>query len=176
MLLSAGTSALVYSVDNKNLSGGKFWAGFGATVAVNAAVAGISGGLGSYVLSETRVASMARCATRLASKMQLGAETAPKIMTFAAQLAVKGVISGVASMSDQIATNEIDQHILGQSTGAFNGVGKAFGEGFGSAVASGVGKSLFTYAKPKLFPIEQFENVHDGQGGFAKFFSKDYHP
>ncbi|KAK0385313.1 hypothetical protein NLU13_7789 [Sarocladium strictum] len=143
-LASGGIAGIKYSFDHKNERGGKFWAGYGATVIVNAAVGAAAGALGA-VASPARLVS---ATGRLSQGASWGlSHSTVNFVGKAAAVGSKALIGATSSLVNTVTHNAVESSIYGQDVGLFDGAGMAaltgaFLGGGGAAVSS---KSV-TYA------------------------------
>ncbi|KZZ91817.1 Rhs repeat-associated core [Moelleriella libera RCEF 2490] len=131
-LFSGGVAGMKYSIDHRNQRGGKFWAGYGATVGINAGIGFATGALGAVASS----AAMASATGRLsqAAGWSLGSTT-ETLFAKAATVGARALVDGTGSLLQTVAGNAVENKFHGAHYGLFEGAGKAFGMG---AVSGGV--------------------------------------
>ncbi|PPJ58803.1 hypothetical protein CBER1_08238 [Cercospora berteroae] len=134
-LASGGVAGIFYSANHRDeQDAGKFWAGFGTTVAVNAAIGAATGGAGAFA-------------------------GPAKVASTGARMLIKGAIGGTTSVLSKAAERGTENLFYGQHHNLFEGAAKNFIIGFGIGAAVGAkGPSKPTSdSTNKLVGINKFE-------------------
>ncbi|GIZ44529.1 hypothetical protein CKM354_000772500 [Cercospora kikuchii] len=133
-LASGGIAGIFYSVKHKDENdAGKFWKGFGTTVAINAAIGAATGAAGAFA-GPARVASTG------------------------ARMLIKGAIGGTASVLTKAAERGTENLFYGTHHNLFEGAAKSFLTGFAVGAIFGASSGKPTNNSPnKLVGINKFE-------------------
>ena len=185
-LLGAGLNGVVYSATHREDSGGRFWGGYVADIAVGAAIGAVTAGL-----SAGPVASIAEQATlRYLSTVAQNTITTQLVIALirGGIYAVAGAALGATGdATNQFSGNLIDRYIVGRDVGLGEGVGRAALTGFiGGAVAGaaqGAAESIFAQVRFGGFRANPGEATElssltsDGRwsGGGAQFAAPTFH-
>ncbi|GAD94323.1 RHS Repeat protein [Paecilomyces variotii No. 5] len=143
-LISGGLAAVQYSWENRDeKDAGKFWAGYGATVAVSFITGAASGAFGYYISSS---ASLTTSCSRLFARGAVEAINKPgKILATFIIVASKALVSGFAGAVVQMGQNLIQRDIYGAKVGLWDGVGSAGLTGLRNGALFAVGTSYWTW-------------------------------
>ncbi|KAK7699633.1 hypothetical protein SLS64_011587 [Diaporthe eres] len=143
-LASGGIAGITYSFDHQNERGGKFWAGYAATVIVNAAVGAAAGYLGA-VATPARLVS---ATGRLSQGASWGlSNSAVNFVGKAAAVGSNSLVGATSALVKTVAHNAVENIVYGAGNGLFDGAGTAALTGglAGAASAAWSARSV-TYA------------------------------
>ncbi|KAJ9371863.1 hypothetical protein DTO282F9_3172 [Paecilomyces variotii] len=143
-LFSGGLAAVQYSWENRDeKDSGKFWAGYGATLAVSLITGAASGAFGAYISSS---ASLTTSCSRLFAKGAVEAINKPgKILATFVIVASKTLVSGLTGAVVQMGKNLVQREIYGAKVGLWDGVGYAGLIGLRNGALSALGNSYWTW-------------------------------
>ncbi|KAL1860900.1 hypothetical protein Plec18170_001414 [Paecilomyces lecythidis] len=143
-LISGGLAAVQYSWENRDeKDAGKFWAGYGATLAVSFITGAASGAFGAYISSS---ASLTTSCSRLFARGAIEAVNKPgKILATFVIVASKALVSGLTGAVVQMGQNLIQRDIYGAKVGLWDGVGSAGLIGLRNGALFAVGTSYWTW-------------------------------
>lgn len=115
-MFSGGLAAVQYSWENRDeKDSGKFWAGYGATLAVSLITGAASGAFGAYISSS---ASLTTSCSRLFAKGAVEAINKPgKILATFVIVASKTLVSGLTGAVVQMGKNLVQREIYGAKVG-----------------------------------------------------------
>ncbi|KAF5013307.1 hypothetical protein FDECE_686 [Fusarium decemcellulare] len=135
---AGGLAGITYSIDNRNEEDtGKFWGGFGTTVAVNALIGGATGALGAVATPARAMAATGRLASKI------GLDLAPKTISVVGKLASiggKALLGGTASVLMKATERSVSNTFYGTSHDLFADAGSNFATGaFVGAIVGAIG-------------------------------------
>jgi RHS repeat-associated protein len=146
-LLGAGLNSTIYSATHTSESGGKFWGGWAADVAVGALIGGITGG------AFAGLGSAAESAT---------ANIASRWGQFGVRAAIYGIggaaVAGPTDAFNQYMSNVIDRNIVGKDVDLDEGVLRAFYTGLAVGGVAGIlqaGAEARMLGLPRQAPAEE---------------------
>ncbi|KAJ5972118.1 uncharacterized protein N7479_002036 [Penicillium vulpinum] len=143
-LMSGGLAAVQYSWEHREeQDAGKFWAGYGATLAISFATGAASGAFGAYISSS---ASLTTSCSRLFAKGAVEVINKPgKILATFIIVGSKALVSGITGAIVQMGQNLIQRDIYGAKVGLWDGVGSAFATGLRNGAVIALGSSYWTW-------------------------------
>ncbi|KAK1993465.1 hypothetical protein LX36DRAFT_703485 [Colletotrichum falcatum] len=119
-LASGGVAGIRYSFDHSSERGGRFWAGYGATVVVNAAIGAAAGYLGAVASPARLVSATGRLSQ--GAGWGLGHSTV-NLVGKAAAVGSKGLVGATSSLLSTVAHNAVEDTVYGAHHGLFEGAG-----------------------------------------------------
>ncbi|KAF5566667.1 virulence plasmid b [Fusarium phyllophilum] len=124
---AGGLAGITYSIDHHSEEDtGKFWGGFGTTVAINALIGGATGALGAVATPARAIAGTGR----LVSKM--GLDLAPKTISLVGKLVSvggKALLGGTASVLTKATERSVSNMFYGTNYDLFADAGSTFASG-----------------------------------------------
>ncbi|KAJ5203826.1 uncharacterized protein N7498_004705 [Penicillium cinerascens] len=143
-LISGGLAAVQYSWEHREeKDAGKFWAGYGATLAVSFATGAASGAFGAYISSS---ASLTTSCSRVFAKGAVEVINKPgKILATFVIVASKALVSGLTGAIVQMGQNLIQRDIYGAKVGLWDGVGSAGLTGLRNGALTALSTAYWTW-------------------------------
>jgi RHS repeat-associated protein len=134
-LAGGGIAGITYSIEHKNEeNAGKFWGGYGTTVAINAAIGAATGAFGAVATPARTIAATGRLASKI------GLELGPKSVALVGRLASAGgksLVNAAGTVFSQATDRGVDNAFYGTHYDLFSGAGSTFAHAAMIGVATG---------------------------------------
>ncbi|KAG8355393.1 hypothetical protein FVEN_g6875 [Fusarium venenatum] len=170
-LVAGGIAGISYSFENSNeMDKGKFWKGWGMTVAVNAAVGAVTCGIGEFVGA---VSGYSASMQRLATSTRWAIDSYKyKWSLVAVRVLGNALMSGVSSVLTKAAGRAIGNEFLGQKNDVWGHVKSDFWKGFATGFILGAGNEVMGKYGDRVSEVAKADWQRFKDPSFSNVYSK----